>query len=103
MGVERVFLEQTLDRGFPFRADPGVCPATSARGRGRGETVDAAVLLGNGGGAVDEKDGVGAEVRGGAFQDEAVASSERSVEGEEGHAAGSHERSMGLRRGREGE
>lgn len=61
------------------------------------------VLLGNGGVVEEEGAGVGAEVQGGAFQDEVEASSEQSAEGEEGHVSGSLERSRGLRRGREGE
>lgn len=103
MGAERVFSGQTLDQGFPFRSDPGVCLAALGRDRGTGGTADVVVLLGNGGVVEEEEAGVGAEVQGGAFRDEVEVSSEQSAEGEEGHVSGSLERSKGLRRGREGE
>lgn len=103
-GAERVSWEQTLGRRCPFRSDLGVYLAAVGRDHGRGETADAVVLLGNGGAVEEEEEaGVGAEVQGGAVQDEVEVSSERSGEGEEGHVSGSLERSRGLRRGREGE
>lgn len=101
-GAGRAVSERTSDPGVPCRGDPGVCLAALVRGRGKGETADVAVLLGNGGVAGEEA-GAGAGVRGGAFQDGAAVSSGRSVGGEEGRAAGSHGRSRGRRRGREGE
>lgn len=92
-----------MGQRFPFRSDLGVYLAAVGRDHGRGETADAVVLLGNGGAVEEEEAGVGAEVQGGAVQDEVEVSSEQSVEGEEGHVSGSLERSRGLRRGREGE
>lgn len=101
-GAERAVSEQTSDPGSPVRADPGVCLAALDRGRGKGGTAGGGALSGNGG-VADEEAGVGAGVRGGAFQDEAAASSGRSVAvGEGGRGAGSRGRSRGLRRGREG-
>lgn len=73
MGAERAFSEQTSDPGSPVRVDLGVCLAALDRGRGKGETADGGVLLGNGG-VGEEEAGVGAGVQGGAFQDEAAVS-----------------------------
>lgn len=95
-----------MDQRFPVPSDLGVYLAALGRDHGTGERADVVVLLGNGGVVVveeEEEAGMGAEVQGGAFQDEVEVSSEQSVAGEEGHASGSLERSRGLRRGREGE
>lgn len=84
--------------------DRGVYLAAVGRARGTGETADTAVLVGNGGVAVEGEAGAGAEVQGGAFPDGAEASSGQSEEGEEGEGqvSGSLGGSRGLRRGKEG-